>query len=147
VGLLIEGTLAAWAGMMAVLGLPAQAERQPSLAGRATLPSRYKIPGQRRAPWPFKGRAASNADLPLSWPPDIAGYSRLMGTDEVGRAKALREHRADIDPLVASRGGRIVKTTGDGVLLAVQRLMAERNADVPEDRRMLFRIASTCAMC
>jgi class 3 adenylate cyclase len=48
---------------------------------------------------------------------DIAGYSRLMGTDEVGTARALREHRAAIDPIVASRGGRIVKTTGDGVLL------------------------------
>jgi adenylate cyclase len=65
----------------------------------------------------------------------------------------LREHRAAIDPVVASHGGRIVKTTGDGVLLefpsivaavecavAIQNLMAERNADVPKDRQMLFRI-------
>jgi Adenylate and Guanylate cyclase catalytic domain len=84
---------------------------------------------------------------------DIAGYSRLMGLDEAGTAKALREHRAAIDPILARHGGRIFKTTGDGVLvefpsivaavesaLAVQKLMAERNADVPEDRRMLFRI-------
>jgi TolB-like protein/Flp pilus assembly protein TadD len=84
---------------------------------------------------------------------DVAGYSRLMGADEAGTARALREHRAAIDPIVASYGGRIVKTTGDGVLLefpsivaavecaiAVQKLMAERNADVPDDRRMLFRI-------
>ena len=84
---------------------------------------------------------------------DVASYSRLMGADEAGTARALREHRAAIDPVVASHGGRIVKTTGDGVLLefpsivaavecavAVQKLMAERNADVPEDRRMLFRI-------
>jgi TolB-like protein/class 3 adenylate cyclase len=84
---------------------------------------------------------------------DIAGYSRLMGLDEAGTAKALREHRAAIDPILAGHGGRVFKTTGDGMLvefpsvvgavesaLAVQKLMAERNADVPEDRRMLFRI-------
>jgi adenylate cyclase len=84
---------------------------------------------------------------------DIAGYSRLMGLNEAGTAKALREHRAAIDPILAGHGGRVFKATGDGVLvefpsivaavesaLAVQKLMAERNADVPEDRRMLFRI-------
>jgi TolB-like protein/Tfp pilus assembly protein PilF len=84
---------------------------------------------------------------------DVAGYSRLMGADEAGTAKALREHRAAIDPIVASHGGRIVKTTGDGVLLefpsivaavecgmAVQKVMAGRNAEVPDDRRMLFRM-------
>jgi adenylate cyclase len=84
---------------------------------------------------------------------DVAGYSRLMGADEAGTARDLREHRAVVDPVVSSHGGRIVKTTGDGMLLefpsivaavecavAVQKLMAERNADVPEDRRMLFRI-------
>ena len=84
---------------------------------------------------------------------DVAGYSRLMGADEVGTARALREHRAALDPIVAGHRGRIVKTTGDGMLLefpsivaavecavAVQQLMAQRNADVPEDRRMLFRI-------
>src|SRR5690242_11314094 len=84
---------------------------------------------------------------------DIAGYSRLMGLDEASTAQALREHRAAIDPLLASKGGRIVKTTGDGLpvefpsivnavecAVSVQKLMAARNADVPEDRRMLFRI-------
>ena len=48
---------------------------------------------------------------------DVAGYSRLMGVDEVGTACALREHRAAVDPIMASHGGRIVKTTGDGVLV------------------------------
>ena len=43
---------------------------------------------------------------------DVAGYSRLMGADEAGTARALREHRAAADPLVAGHGGRIVKTTG-----------------------------------
>jgi TolB-like protein len=84
---------------------------------------------------------------------DVAGYSRLMGADEAGTALALREHRAAIDPIVAGHGGRIVKTAGDGVLLefpsvvaavecavAMQELMAKRNADVPVDRRMLFRM-------
>jgi adenylate cyclase len=76
-----------------------------------------------------------------------------MGLDEVGTARTLREHRAVTDPLVPKHGGRIVKTTGDGVLLefpsvvdavecavAVQAVMAERNNGVPEDRRMLYRI-------
>jgi TolB-like protein/class 3 adenylate cyclase len=84
---------------------------------------------------------------------DVAGYSRLMGLDEVGTARILREHRAVSDALVAKHGGRIVKTTGDGVLIefpsvvdavecavAVQAVMAERNKHIPIDRRMLFRI-------
>jgi len=84
---------------------------------------------------------------------DVAGYSRLMGLDEVGTARTLREHRAITDALVAKHGGRIVKTTGDGVLLefpsvvdavecavAMQAVMVERNQGVPEDRRMLYRI-------
>ena len=84
---------------------------------------------------------------------DVAGYSRLMGLDEVGTARTLREHRAVTDALVAKHGGRLVKSTGDGVLLefpsvvdavecavAVQAVMAQRNEGVPADRRMLFRI-------
>src|SRR5713226_7474886 len=84
---------------------------------------------------------------------DVAGFSRLMGLDEVGTAHTLREHRAVSDALVKSHGGRIVKTTGDGVLLefpsvvdavecavAVQAVMAERNDAIPQDRRMLLRI-------
>ena len=71
---------------------------------------------------------------------DVAGYSRLMGLDEVGTARTLREHRAVIDALVAKHGGRLVKSTGDGVLLefpsvvdavecavAVQAVMDQRN--------------------
>jgi class 3 adenylate cyclase len=79
---------------------------------------------------------------------DVAGYSRLMGLDEVGTARTLREHRKVTGALVAKHGGRLVKTTGDGVLLefpsvvdavecavAVQAVMAERNEGIPEDRR------------
>jgi adenylate cyclase len=84
---------------------------------------------------------------------DVAGYSRLMGADEAGTARVLREHRAALHPIVAQHGGRVVKTTGDGVLLefpsivtavecalAFQDVMAARNAAVPSDRQMLFRI-------
>jgi len=76
-----------------------------------------------------------------------------MGTDEVGTVEALREHRVTADPLIAQHGGRIVKTTGDGMLiefgsvvgavecaLALQRLAAERNAGTPAERRMEWRI-------
>jgi class 3 adenylate cyclase len=84
---------------------------------------------------------------------DVAGYSRLMGLDEAGTAQALREHRSAADPLVAQHGGRIVKTTGDGMLIefgsvvgavqcaiALQQLAVERNAGSPADRRMEWRI-------
>ena len=83
---------------------------------------------------------------------DVAGFSRLMGLDEVGTAHSLRSIGV-ADALVAKHRGRIVKTTGDGILLefpsvvdavecaiAVQAAMAERNEEVPSDRRMLFRI-------
>jgi len=85
---------------------------------------------------------------------DVAGYSRLMGEDEEGtlaRLKAIRRELAD--PKVKEHHGRIVKTTGDGLLLEfasvvdavrcaveVQREMAERNADVPPDRRLELRM-------
>src|ERR1700754_1972648 len=84
---------------------------------------------------------------------DVAGYSRLMGLDEVGTDRTLREHRKLTDILIAKHGGRLVKTTGDGVLLefpsvvdavecavAIQAVMDQRNEGVPVDRRMLFRI-------
>jgi adenylate cyclase len=49
---------------------------------------------------------------------DVAGYSRLMGADEVGTLAALRAHRREIvDPAIAAHKGRIVKTTGDGMLV------------------------------
>jgi adenylate cyclase len=85
---------------------------------------------------------------------DVAGYSRLMGTDEEGtlaRLKAVR--KALVDPTIAAHRGRIVKTTGDGMLVEfasavdavrsaveVQHNMAEQNADVPQDQRIEFRI-------
>jgi TolB-like protein/class 3 adenylate cyclase len=84
---------------------------------------------------------------------DVVGYSRLMGEDEAGTARAVREHREAARPIVAGLGGRIVKTTGDGLLLefpsvvaavecaiAIQKLMVERNAGTPEAKRILYRI-------
>jgi len=85
---------------------------------------------------------------------DVAGYSRLMGVDEEGtleRLKALR--REVVDPKIAEHYGRIVKTTGDGVLVefasvvdavrcavAVQQAMLERNTEVVADNRIELRI-------
>jgi class 3 adenylate cyclase/TolB-like protein/Tfp pilus assembly protein PilF len=85
---------------------------------------------------------------------DVVGYSRLMGGDEKGTLLALKRHRAElIDPLIAAYKGRLVKTTGDGLLLsfpsvveavscalAMQSGMARHNRDVPADRRIEFRI-------
>ena len=85
---------------------------------------------------------------------DVAGYSRLMGADEVGTLRTLKGHRKElIDPVIAAHRGRIVKTTGDGMLVefasvidavgcavAVQRTMVSRNAGVPNDKRIVFRI-------
>ena len=85
---------------------------------------------------------------------DVVGYSRLMGEDEAGTLAVLQAHRAEcLDPEIAAYKGRIVKLMGDGALVefpsavdavecavAVQRGMAERNAEVPEDRRIAFRI-------
>jgi TolB-like protein/class 3 adenylate cyclase len=84
---------------------------------------------------------------------DVVGYSRLMGEDEAGTVRAVREHRDAARPIVAGLGGRIVKTMGDGLLLEfpsvvaavecavlIQKLMVERNADVPEAKRIVYRI-------
>ncbi|WP_407113142.1 adenylate/guanylate cyclase domain-containing protein [Bradyrhizobium sp. LMG 9283] len=85
---------------------------------------------------------------------DIAGYSRLMGADEEGTLARLKAHRRElIDPKNKQHRGRIVKTTGDGILIEfpsvveavrfaieVQQGMLERNAEVPEDKRIEFRV-------
>ena len=70
---------------------------------------------------------------------DVAGYSRLMGADEVGTLNALKTHRREVvDPTIAAHKGRIVKTTGDGMLIefasAVDAVNYEHRT---RDRRML----------
>jgi adenylate cyclase len=85
---------------------------------------------------------------------DVVGYSRLLGADEEGTLTALRSLRRElIDPCIAEHKGRLVKTTGDGLLVEyqsvvdalrcaveVQRGVAERNAPVPAGNRIEFRI-------
>jgi TolB-like protein/class 3 adenylate cyclase/Tfp pilus assembly protein PilF len=85
---------------------------------------------------------------------DIAGYSRLMGGDEEGTLRQLKGHRKElVDPKITEHRGRIVKTTGDGMLVEfvsvvdavrcavdIQRGMAERNSGLPPNRRVEFRI-------
>jgi adenylate cyclase len=85
---------------------------------------------------------------------DVAGYSRLMGADEEGTLAQLKAHRRElVDPKITEHRGRIVKTTGDGMLIEfasvvdalrcaveVQRGMAERNKDVPQAERIEFRM-------
>src|SRR6202047_1043690 len=85
---------------------------------------------------------------------DVAGYSRLMGADEEGTHERLRAHlRQLVDPKIGEHRGRIVKNTGDGLLAEfasvvdamrcaaeVQRGMIDREPNVPDDRRIKFRI-------
>ena len=85
---------------------------------------------------------------------DVVGFSRLMGSDEAATLAALNRHRAELlDPKIAEHKGRIVKRTGDGLLVEfpsvvngvacaaeIQRGMAEQNAGVPEERRIALRV-------
>src|SRR5215469_15349119 len=85
---------------------------------------------------------------------DVVGYSRLMGADEEGTHRRLRAHHRElVGAKISEHSGRIVKTTGDGMLAEfpsvvdavrcaaeVQRAMIDRDAEMPEDRRIRFRI-------
>jgi TolB-like protein/class 3 adenylate cyclase/Flp pilus assembly protein TadD len=85
---------------------------------------------------------------------DVAGYSRLMGADEEGTHERLKAHRRELlDPKIGEHSGRIVKNTGDGMLVEfpsvvdavrcaaeLQRAMIDREAGMPADRRIRFRI-------
>ena len=85
---------------------------------------------------------------------DVAGYSQLMGVDEEGTLRQLKAHRKElVDPKITEHRGHIVKTTGDGMLVEfisvvdavrcavyIQRSMLERNAEVPTETRIQFRI-------
>ncbi len=85
---------------------------------------------------------------------DVVGYSRLIGEDEAGTLEALRAHREKlIEPKVAEHDGRVVKLMGDGILaefpsaveavqcaVQIQHTMGERSSEVPEDKRITFRI-------
>src|SRR5215467_1639289 len=85
---------------------------------------------------------------------DVVGYSRLMSIDEEGTLAALKSHRQElIDPLIAQHQGRIVKATGDGLLIefasivdavryavVMQEGIKDRNTNIDESRRIRFRI-------
>ena len=84
---------------------------------------------------------------------DVAGYSRLMGRNEEETVRDLEAHQAVILPLIAKHGGAVINIAGDGIVaqfpsavravecaVAIQKIMAERNFDVPAERRMLLRI-------
>jgi class 3 adenylate cyclase len=84
---------------------------------------------------------------------DVAGYSALMGADEARTVRDLKGHQAVVLPMINEFGGRIIDTAGDGILaefasvmnalecaVAIQKMMAERNAAVEPARRMQFRI-------
>jgi class 3 adenylate cyclase/pimeloyl-ACP methyl ester carboxylesterase len=85
---------------------------------------------------------------------DVVGYSRLMGADEMGTITSLKSHRRElVDSGIAEHRGRIVKTTGDGMLVEfasvvdavgcavnIQRSMFRRNAGIPEEKQIIFRI-------
>src|SRR5215469_2955700 len=85
---------------------------------------------------------------------DVAGYSRLMSADEEGTHERVKAHlREVVDPKIREHRGRIVKTTGDGVLAEfpsvvdairsaaeIQHAMAGRDRDLPEERRLRFRM-------
>ncbi len=85
---------------------------------------------------------------------DVVGYSRLMGADEIGTLTSLKSHRRElVDSAIAEHRGRIFKTTGDGMLVEfasvvdavscavnIQRGMVRRNANIPEDKQIVFRI-------
>jgi TolB-like protein len=100
-----------------------------------------------------RGVMAETRKLAAIMAVDVVGYSRLMGQDESGTALAVRGHREAARPIVAALGGRIVKTMGDGLLLefpsvvaavecaiAIQNQMVERNAEIPEAKRIVYRI-------
>ncbi|MGA7668370.1 MAG: adenylate/guanylate cyclase domain-containing protein, partial [Pseudolabrys sp.] len=92
--------------------------------------------------------------LAAIWAGDIAGYSRLMGVDEEGTLRQIKAHRKElVDPKITEHRGRVVKTTGDGMLVEfvsvvdavrcavdIQRGMVERNTSVPSEKRIEFRI-------
>src|SRR5208282_3750561 len=117
-------------------------------------PGKYSCAGRRAARGRVARRMTATRRLAAILAADVAGYSRLMGADEEGtheRLKALR--RELLDPRIAQHRGRIVKTTGDGMLVefasvvdavrcavALQQAMPERNAGVEADNRIELRI-------
>jgi adenylate cyclase len=101
--------------------------------------------------------AAATRRLAAILAADVAGYSRLMGADEEGTLERLKAHRRElVDPMIPGHHGRIVKTTGDGMLVEfpsvvdavrcaveIQRAMVDRNAETPAAQRITLRIGKS----
>jgi adenylate cyclase len=99
------------------------------------------------------GKLRASRKLAAILAADIAGYSALMGADEEATVRDLKAHQAVILPMIRDHGGRIIDTAGDGILaefagvlnavecaIAIQKTVAERNAQVQERRRIWLRI-------
>jgi adenylate cyclase len=109
-------------------------------------------------PWKERGEALNEEHverrLAAILVADMAGYSRLMGQDEAGTLRRLKQlRRAEFDQRITSHGGRVVKTTGDGMLIEfssaveavgvaveIQKAIAKSEADIPADQRIAFRM-------
>ena len=110
--------------------------------------------GERSAISPDNRNVTTSRRLAAILAADVAGYSRLMGADEEGTLDRLKAHRRElVDPKITEHHGRIVKTTGDGMLAEfasvvdavrcaaeMQRGDDRPRAEVPDDRRIRFRI-------
>lgn len=120
---------------------------------RQSTPPIINLASQGRAT--FMAEARVERRLTAIFAGDVAGYSRLMGIDEEGTLARLNAHRREfLDPKISEHRGRIVKRTGDGILIEfasavdaarcaveVQRGMTERNAPVPSEKRIELRIS------
>jgi TolB-like protein/DNA-binding winged helix-turn-helix (wHTH) protein/Tfp pilus assembly protein PilF len=114
---------------------------------RQALPIEPAVPRQ-------QGRVTATRRLAAILAADVVGYSRLIGADESGTLDGFKAIRAELfDPATAAHNGRLVKTTGDGLLVEFasvvnalrcasqfQRSMAERNRSLPAEKRIEFRI-------
>ena len=169
---IIRQYISIWPSPLALLGRREEAFRRRGPASRSTrplLPSPAPAPPGRqgaktRRIWPSlssfstayarpgsPGTMTAARRLAAILAADVVGYSRLTGQDEAVTAKAVREGHEASTPIVAGHGGRIVKTTGDGVLMelpsvvaavecaiAIQKLMTEHNAGTPEGKGIGF---------
>ena len=143
---------------VAVVGLPvAEARSPPSPLDDALLsiaPAPIEDGVQRPLSRPLLGAAAPTRRLVAILALDVAGYSRLMGTDEEGTHERLKAHQRQlVGPKISEHRGRIVKTTGDGMLVEfysvvdavrcateIQRGMIDREPQLPDEWRIKFRI-------
>jgi TolB-like protein/SAM-dependent methyltransferase len=149
-----------FAQLVAIVGQESAQERLAGSKGRqAALDSGDLVPCHLKARKPLADNPSRRSEaiqrrLAAILAADVAGYSRLMGADEEGTIARLKAHRSILlDARIEEHKGRIVKTTGDGMLVEfasvvaavrcavdIQRGMADRNADIPDDERIAFRI-------